>query len=146
MSVITVQIGQCGNQIGEKLFEAFINDCTSTECSHTATTSSKQLPNRRTIERINQLYTSECIERFFSTNENSLESDLNVKGAATAACSNDGTKLFARSVLVDMESKVVNKVINGKANRKSAAAAAALNWSFREHSAYTEKKGSGNNW
>jgi hypothetical protein len=42
--------------------------------------------------------------------------------------------MYARSILIDMESKVVNKLLfNSKCN-------------FREENSYTLKTGSGNNW
>ena len=108
MSVITVQIGQCGNQIGEKFFDTLISDCFDYR------------PNRNQINlsyfnKLNQDYTQECVERFFSQSES-------------------GQK-FARGVLIDMESKVVNKIL-GKSER----------YLFRAENAYTQKKGSGNNW
>jgi hypothetical protein len=146
MSVITVQIGQCGNQIGDKLFATFLDDCLSYECSNltgnkfsrqqVGTETNKSSLSLRNIKQINQLYTSESIERFFSIND--ANENSNVKGA----CSNDDTKLYARSVLVDMESKVVQKIIYDKDNKKKAA----LNWTFREQSSFTQKRGSGNNW
>ncbi|RMZ95857.1 tubulin delta chain isoform X1 [Brachionus plicatilis] len=108
MSVITVQIGQCGNQIGEKFFDTLISDCLD------------HRPNRNQINlsyfnKINQDYTLECTERFF--------------------CQNEAGQLFARGILVDMESKVVNKILD---NNKR--------YVFRAENSYTQKKGSGNNW
>lgn len=67
--------------------------------------------------KLNESYVSESKKKFFTQNESD--------------------KLSARSVLIDMESKVVNKLVHSNAN---------LTWLFKEQNCYTQKKGSGNNW
>lgn len=77
MSVITVQLGQCGNQVGGQLFQTLIED-TFTRPSQT------QVPPDK-----NQLYIDEGLSRFFYKDD--------VK---------DGLP-EARAVMVDMEPKVI---------------------------------------
>ena len=122
MSIITIQIGQCGNQIGEKLFETIISDCFDIN-GHASHTAHRFKPVTLSLNdiKLNENYVAESKRRFFTEN---LE--------------NDSTKLSARAVLIDMESKVVNKLIH-KSNDN-------LTWLFREENCYTQKKGSGNNW
>ncbi|KAM4701737.1 tubulin delta chain [Discoglossus pictus] len=55
MSVVTVQLGQCGNQIGYELFDAISNDLHS--------------KNGNCSRRENQLYQDVCKARFFSEAE-----------------------------------------------------------------------------
>jgi len=56
MSIVTVQLGQCGNQIGFEVFDALFNDshCSRGLCS----------------KRENEAYQASCKERFFSEEEN----------------------------------------------------------------------------
>jgi hypothetical protein len=122
MSVVTIQIGQCGNQIGEKLFETLFSDC-------------YDLPNasrlNRKLANENELYVSESMARFFTQDE-SLTREVKL---SSSDCE---SSLFARSVLIDMESKVVNKLLYNNSSKRQ--------WSFRQSNSYTQKKGSGNNW
>lgn len=58
MSIVTVQLGQCGNQIGFEVFDALFNDshCSRGLCS----------------KRENEAYQASCKERFFSEEENGV--------------------------------------------------------------------------
>ncbi|PNJ65708.1 TUBD1 isoform 14 [Pongo abelii] len=58
MSIVTVQLGQCGNQIGFEVFDALLSDSHSSQglCS----------------KRENEAYQASCKERFFSEEENGV--------------------------------------------------------------------------
>ncbi|XP_059762486.1 tubulin delta chain isoform X2 [Balaenoptera ricei] len=58
MSIVTVQLGQCGNQIGFEVFDALFSDsyCPQGLCS----------------KRENEAYQASCKERFFSEEENGV--------------------------------------------------------------------------
>lgn len=56
MSIVTVQLGQCGNQIGFEVFDALYTD------SH--------CPQGLCSKRENEAYQASCKERFFSEEEN----------------------------------------------------------------------------
>uniref|UniRef100_A0ABI7Z2Y7 Tubulin delta 1 n=3 Tax=Felidae TaxID=9681 RepID=A0ABI7Z2Y7_FELCA len=56
MSIVTVQLGQCGNQIGFEVFDALYSD------SH--------CPQGLCSKRENEVYQASCKERFFSEEEN----------------------------------------------------------------------------
>ncbi|XP_068834366.1 tubulin delta chain isoform X3 [Capricornis sumatraensis] len=58
MSIVTVQLGQCGNQIGFEVFDALFND------SH--------CPRGLCSKRENEAYQASCKERFFSEEENGV--------------------------------------------------------------------------
>ena len=122
MSVITLQIGQCGNQIGEKLYDTILNDCFN--CSTLFLNSKTQAHYISNHHRqLNEYYINESLNRFFTENEN--------------LSNYQRQNFYARSILIDMESKVVNKLLNEK----------NLNMlNYRPKNAYTQKKGSGNNW
>jgi hypothetical protein len=166
MSVIGIQIGQCGNQIGEKLFETILEDCF--QSTYIETVTSKNQANQKkssnlkvrsassssllsakgsnasnftsntlefnelkksisTLKQINESYIIETIDKFFTFKEFQNEQEL--KNSQT-----ENPSMYARSILIDMESKVVNKLLfNSKCN-------------FREENSYTLKTGSGNNW
>ncbi|XP_036415744.1 tubulin delta chain [Colossoma macropomum] len=97
MSVVTVQLGQCGNQIGPQLFSTLYDD------------SSGASP---------KTYKEFSHERFF--------------------WEDSGGMLVARSVLVDMEPKVISQAIT-KASKSGK-------WRYWEKAHFCQKQGSGNNW
>ncbi|XP_066536240.1 tubulin delta chain [Hoplias malabaricus] len=97
MAVVTVQLGQCGNQIGPELFNTVYDDSISEK--------------RKTYEEYSQ-------GMFFWEN---------AQGA-----------LVARSVLVDMEPKVISQAI--------AKASKCGKWTYGEKAYFCQKQGSGNNW
>lgn len=115
MSIITVQIGQCGNQVGEKLFETILSDCYDYGTNNKQTRPSSS----------NQNYVEESERRFFASEDRINDED------------DQSPLLYARSVLVDMESKVVNKLLFNQTNKRLK---------FRPGNSFTQKKGSGNNW
>ena len=169
MSVLTVQIGQCGNQIGEKLFETIIDDCFHSKYVETIKTKNRTNQNKNTnlnrarsasssnlssklaspeasqsktfeddtyksvnqAQKLNKNYITDSIDRFFTYEQYQDEQEL--KNSA------DGTyTMYGRSVLIDMESKVVNKLLYNQPGSNKCK--------FREENSYTQKKGSGNNW
>ncbi|XP_030634479.1 tubulin delta chain [Chanos chanos] len=97
MSVVAVQLGQCGNQIGQQLFSVINSDSNGA--------------NRKTYKECSD-------ERFFYENS---------KG-----------DLVARSVLFDMEPKVISQAIT-KASKSGK-------WKYGETAHFCQKQGSGNNW
>ncbi|KAK3607578.1 hypothetical protein CHS0354_011115 [Potamilus streckersoni] len=82
MSIITLQLGQCGNQIGGELFTTFIKD------AHAKPSNVQVSANR------NEQYTEEVISKFFTTESQSDKFDVPQ----------------ARAVLVDMEPKVIAQI------------------------------------
>ncbi|XP_020358920.1 tubulin delta chain [Oncorhynchus kisutch] len=97
MSIVTVQLGQCGNQVGQELFEVISNDANDTQ---------------------RKVYSECSSERFFNETAN--------------------RELVARSVLIDMEPKVISQSIakTGKSGK----------WRYGDRSHFSQKQGSGNNW
>lgn len=115
MSIITIQIGQCGNQIGEKLLETLSSDCYDFK------------PQNNADRSLNHTYIQESTQRFFEE---------------PAESTSESSPLVARSVLIDMEAKVVNRLVSNTYE----SASASRQWKFRSSNSYTQKKGSGNNW
>uniref|UniRef100_A0A8C2FE35 Tubulin/FtsZ GTPase domain-containing protein n=1 Tax=Cyprinus carpio TaxID=7962 RepID=A0A8C2FE35_CYPCA len=97
MSVVSLQLGQCGNQIGHELFSVISDDSGG--------------PNRKQYKQCSD-------ERFFHE---------------TSA-----GELVARSVLVDMEPKVISRAI--------AKASKSGRWRYGDGAHFSQKQGSGNNW
>ena len=114
MSLVTIQLGQCGNQIGSQFFKTVYGDATSS-----LKPGSWSNPTA---------YHDASLEKFFSISE--------PKPTKTSSLSIP--QLQARSVLVDMETKVVQQMLS-EARRNGS-------WSYDEKCVYTQKKGSGNNW
>ncbi|KAM6945952.1 tubulin delta chain [Aplochiton taeniatus] len=97
MSIVTVQLGQCGNQVGQELFDVLSNDAHDGQ---------------------RKVYSKSCIERFFhETSSGDYE---------------------ARAVLIDMEPKVITQSV--------FKAAQSERWKYGDHSHFSQKQGSGNNW
>lgn len=103
MSVVTVLLGQCGNQIGHQLYSTLYEDTA---------------PCVKAKARNQTSYTESSLERFFDCR--------------------DGGRVSPRAVLVDMESKVVQRTV-------SLAKRSKL-WEYDERCVYTQQTGSGNNW
>lgn len=78
MSLITIQLGQCGNQIGGQFYSTILQDI--------------QSKNTQVSARANEQYIAESVERFFEKKS--------VKGR-------DEEIFEARSVMIDMETKVI---------------------------------------
>ena len=85
MSLVVIQLGQCGNQIGTELFSTVYADAIST-CRPSL--SKLHVAPPQTLERSS--YCHESLNRFFQERENDQSP-------------------IARAVLVDMEAKVVQK-------------------------------------
>jgi tubulin delta len=153
MSTVTLQIGQCGNQIGEKLFSTIVSDCFEVNASlgknsrsvgglkKAVSLSQLHKIGRKPAHGSNDLddeqYVSDSSNRFFSTRDRQDESETRVN-------SDSSSNLQARCVLVDMESKVVNRLLYcGSAGDGSSS---RHRWKYRPENSYTQKKGSGNNW
>lgn len=83
MSVVTLQLGQCGNQIGGELFDLLIED---------AAKLNSQFISKSVDRKVIQDYEEEVVERFFTRDKT-------------------GTLLNARAVMIDMESKVISQTL-----------------------------------
>ena len=128
MSVLTIQLGQCGNQVGAQLFGSLYRDSLLLDSPRASdsSTSLSLLSNA-----------AECaLEPYFSVHE-----------------SGSRTELRPRAVLVDMEPKVVRRCLEGVPRcRSRLPASRALSssawpsWKYRPEQAYVHKCGSGNNW
>lgn len=82
MSVVSMQLGQCGNQIGGELFNLLIED---------ATKLNPQFISKTVDRKVNQEYEEEVVERFFTRDKS-------------------GT-INARAVMIDMESKAISQTL-----------------------------------
>lgn len=144
MSVITVQLGQCGNQMGYHFFESLAE---TARAASTSTPARSYVSSSRTRENFGQ----DLVERFFHER-------LPPLGSPSSSAT-----LHARSVLVDMESKVVDHVTDAAAaaaklrhrrqNRGGGSSSGScddpscnFNWSFNPQRIFSRKMGSGNNW
>ncbi|GMH35482.1 hypothetical protein BSKO_03350 [Bryopsis sp. KO-2023] len=104
MSVITVQVGQCGNQLGQSLFE---------ELATALNQGSKHFNDQDWLP-------------FFRHSESLSLSNPSKESAP-----------IARSVLIDMEPKVVQSALQRSKNQA---------WRYPENRSFEEQSGSGNNW
>ena len=84
MSIVTLQIGQCGNQIGGQFFSTIVEDLQLQK-------SADQGKPNETGDPPNDSYGDECLHRFFSVSRDEAWT--------------------ARSVLVDMEPKAIAQTV-----------------------------------
>ena len=87
MSVITLQVGQCGNQVGLQFFQTLMSDLQQSK-----DVSLKSKSNREYIE--------ESLQCFFHRKDSSQEGDIFPSG------------MTARAVSVDMERKVIQNTVS----------------------------------
>eukprot|EP01067_Filipodium_phascolosomae_P008182 Filipodium_phascolosomae@DN6890_c0_g1_i1.p1 len=97
MATLTVQIGQCGNQLGHAVMEMLYGE--RSEC--------KKEGLQQAIDR--------C---YFRTRK--------------------GGDMIANAVLVDMESKVVDKCLQQTQDTHG--------WTYQEEATFTQESGAANNW
>ena len=117
MSVITLQLGQCGNQMGRQLFATLHEDALGSQ------------RGRKRSSDDEDAYRGVSLSRFF---------DAPRRRGKSAPSSNSVDLLRARAVLVDMESKAVHQTL--------AEAEKSGEWSYDATCAFAQKRGSGNNW
>ena len=97
MSVITLQIGQCGNQLGESFYNLRGEELSNASPASQACT----------------------LDMFFDQKSTS-------------------SKFEARSILVDMEPKVIAKCLSSQKKPDI--------WQFNKEMTFCKQEGSGNNW
>jgi len=97
MSFITLQVGQCGNQVGQTLYEFLMGEILNASPASQAVTG----------------------ETFFNYNPKT-------------------EKYVARSILVDMEPKVINECYNSQKIKNL--------WEYDKTKSFYKQEGSGNNW
>lgn len=126
MSIVTVQLGQCGNQVGHELFDIICSDAQ---------------------EGQRKVYSTASCERFFHQTSHGGKSPVLYKIVLFPVYTHTTvylpyvfykTDLVARAVLVDMEPKVIKQSIS--------RAAKSGRWRYGETSHFSQKQGSGNNW
>lgn len=89
MSCIILQLGQCGNQVGQRVFDTLIEDNTTNSNPIKST-----ITNRSTIND----YIRQSLDRFFIQHDNN--------------------KLTARALAIDTELKVIEQLMDEKSQSK----------------------------
>jgi len=128
MSIITVQLGQCGNQLGEQIFQNLHE-----ELNHQDIISSP--PEVRGLEAYFHLPRRSLsdIERYIQDKRSGKK--VNALEGSVPQMS------IARAVLVDMEPKVVQGCLAGKGISNDD-----FSWKYDAVSTHFKQGGSANNW
>ena len=116
MSIVTLQLGQCGNQMGCQFFSSVMTDIHQ-EFPRSANSSS------------NNEFCNTTLERFFTSKQ---ESEHEFRR------STHSSQYHARAIMVDMEPKVIAQTLT-EARRSGK-------WSYTPGQQFCQKRGSGNNW
>nr|CAD7571753.1 unnamed protein product [Timema californicum] len=116
---ITLQVGQCGNQIGEAFWKLALHE----HGIQTLRNTNPQLPPRHSHSKL-----SEAFHSFFYIPENNVSKLRTLADLGTC-------KIKARAVCIDMEDSVVSRFQTG-----------SLRHLFDETCLITNYPGSGNNW
>lgn len=121
MSVLTLQIGQCGNQVGDELFSQLASEMVHVESIlHGGGLRRKSWLEDVTAQNIRNIFFHE---------------------AAGPSPAGSLCMLQPRALLVDMESKVIQGVLDASLHR-----AASVGWHFDREALFGQSSGSANNW
>lgn len=145
MSVVTLQIGQCGNQSATSFFQTMAEECSAPSATRDLKSEALETFFRpRNVPGDLSQVPSAVLQPRPHTVFQIIFSSFDTLLFAICCCTNnrDGqasTSYHARSVLIDMEPKVV------QASIKHAKQLGSL-WSFDESRSFSKQSGSGNNW
>jgi hypothetical protein len=123
MSVILVQCGQCGNQLGFSILDALYSHL-KPQGQHSPY--------------------SDDMRAFFRPSDDSVEAGLGFFGQSDYDHQNNSTinpsKLIARAICIDTEPKVVNNIYEKSCNKSH------LGWEYNHENVLYRHGGAGNNW
>jgi len=144
MSIIVIQIGQCGNQIGYNFFNtlsSYLDKKASLFDNKNQGINNKE--NKENVSNVNappwtHLKLRKLYQRFFNIPHDTTKKNLSTENTNTTTTPKLGTaKLKARAILVDSEIKVIRTIVS-KTKGKT--------WQFNENNIYHEQIGAANNW
>ncbi|KAG2379271.1 hypothetical protein C9374_007410 [Naegleria lovaniensis] len=118
-NVITLQVGQCGNQVGHSFFKALSSQIIQKKTSSTMIGTQSILHEETVLP-----FGDGALDCFFRPNT-----------------SNTGDSMIARAVLVDMEPKVIQQTLN-LTNRRAEGNL----FEYSAASTFHKQSGSANNW
>eukprot|EP00051_Salpingoeca_urceolata_P003270 m.56530 g.56530 ORF g.56530 m.56530 type:complete len:357 (+) comp12623_c0_seq2:92-1162(+) len=118
MSVVTVQIGQAGNQVGCEFFDALSQAASPDDVATFFRQASTNRPSKRRME--------------------SASDGQHGATASATVVAGSPPKLEARAVLVDLEEKVIASTLQ--------RAKQSGRWTYPKGQQYCQQRGAGNNW
>jgi tubulin delta len=118
MSVIVIQIGQCGNQVGQEFYTTLVGSLVRPVVASKVASDDVQMDSQT------RLSLWKLRDTFFRTD--------------TSSKSGSKRQLIARAIIVDTEAKVIAQMLS--VNDSMSA------WRYDERNAYFQKAGSANNW
>jgi len=138
MSVVTIQVGQCGNQLGASLLDALYDGSVATNGPRNSATApiGEQITLRRRREKFFQankaLDEEEEIRYLEASSKPSVENERR-RGKTTSSAPTQ--RRIARAIMVDMEPRVIEECL-----------ATRRRWRYEAASCLSFEGGSGNNW
>ncbi|ORX59285.1 tubulin nucleotide-binding domain-like protein [Piromyces finnis] len=148
MSIVVIQIGQCGNQIGFNFFNTLSsyldkkynisrntdNLSSSNKCTEKVEPNNKENVTLTDVKVHSYTKHKEYYQRFFNipqdiNKKKLMKNDLKTKPSTE--------KLKARAILIDSEVKVIKNIIRQTKGRS---------WQYNENNIYHEQIGAANNW
>ncbi len=140
MSSIVIQVGQCGNQLGENLFQS-LYDATFQPSGSRITSNSKydiSLSNAYKFVQQKQRHGSFFRDNWLADEYEDIENALQNQSKYYSS-SNKSTvhKRIPRALLIDTEPRVIDSCISRNKQR---------GWEYDANNAFTLEGGSGNNW
>ena len=137
--MITLQVGQCGNQIGTRFWEMALKEHNITNITNNNRNNSDKSNKRRTTGNNKTDCFDEAMSSFFRNIDAKTGTDIpliNSNDNNSNFNNNNIGQLKARAVLIDMEEGVVNELLNRSPLRSL----------FDSSQFLTDCSGSGNNW
>ncbi|GBG74225.1 hypothetical protein CBR_g17937 [Chara braunii] len=131
MSVVTVQLGQCGNQIGSQVFQALARDGMGRGGEGRARIGGGGGGGFKGSYGEGEIW-----ETFFR------ECEIDDRRSERSSGHASGGEAIARAVLVDMEPKVVRSVMSSVRSYEGCPSG----WAYGDNNFFSRDSGSGNNW
>lgn len=128
-AIVTLQLGQCGNQLGHEFFATLAREAAVAE-SATRNSSIEAAP------------VDELLPKFFRHGSSGRQGAVGAAmGGDEARHEDDLAVPVARSVLVDMEPKVIWQVVERASRSREPG-----RWRYNPDGSFARASGAGNNW
>ncbi|CAD7969306.1 unnamed protein product, partial [Amoebophrya sp. A120] len=142
MSVVTLQLGQCGNQVGGAFFDCLAKEHVRFEPRESYGTGgsahSSLFPASAVLENM-----------FFRTPEQEHSSIDRSASIFKATSSKQTPRLVPRAVLIDLEPRVVQNLLSSKRSSSTTSTGSSAQKTYFRYDpsqAFYQQSGAGNNW
>ena len=138
-AIITLQLGQCGNQLGHELFATLAREAAAGARGGGAAGPAATGPATGPAAGSGEAAVDQLLPQFFRCGS---QRDGDAASGLEGGLADDmAAPPVARSVLVDMEPKVIWQVVE-----RASRSVAPGRWRYQPGGSYAQASGAGNNW